>query len=32
MIKVCDFGWAVHSPLLRESLCGTCGTPLYSPP
>ena len=29
MIKVCDFGWAVHSPLLRESLCGT---PLYSPP
>ncbi len=28
--KICDFGWAVHSPhLLRETLCGT---PLYSCP
>lgn len=27
--KLCDFGWAVYSPLMR----GThCGTPLYTPP
>jgi len=29
MIKICDFGWAVHSPLLRGTLCGT---PLYTSP
>ena len=29
LIKICDFGWAVHSPLLRAT---QCGTPLYTPP
>lgn len=29
MIKICDFGWAIHSPLLRNT---QCGTPLYTPP
>lgn len=28
-IKICDFGWAVHSPLMRNT---QCGTPLYNPP
>ena len=28
-MKICDFGWAVHSPLLRNTLCGT---PLYTSP
>jgi aurora kinase len=28
-VKICDFGWAVHSPLLRNT---RCGTPLYSSP
>jgi aurora kinase len=28
-IKICDFGWAVHSPLLRNT---KSGTPLYTPP
>ncbi len=27
--KLCDFGWAVHAPLLRDT---RCGTPLYTPP
>ena len=27
--KLCDFGWAVHAPMLRNT---QCGTPLYSPP
>jgi aurora kinase len=27
--KVCDFGWAVHSPLLRNT---QCGTPIYLSP
>lgn len=27
--KICDFGWAVHAPQLRHTLCGT---PLYSCP
>jgi aurora kinase len=27
--KICDFGWSVNSPLLRDTLCGT---PLYSSP
>ena len=27
--KICDFGWAVHSPLLRNT---RCGTPLYTCP
>jgi len=27
--KICDFGWAVHAPELRSTLCGT---PLYSSP
>ena len=27
--KICDFGWAVHSPLLRYT---RCGTPLYTCP
>ena len=27
--KICDFGWSVNSPLLRDTLCGT---PLYSCP
>ncbi len=29
IIKICDFGWSIHSPLLRET---RCGTPLYSSP
>ena len=29
MIKVCDFGWAVHAPTLRKT---KCGTPLYVSP
>lgn len=29
MIKICDFGWAVHSPLMRGT---QCGTPLYTSP
>lgn len=29
MVKVCDFGWAVHSPLMRVT---QCGTPLYTSP
>lgn len=29
MVKICDFGWAVHSPLLRST---RCGTPLYVSP
>ena len=28
-IKICDFGWAVHSPLLRQTCCGT---PIYLSP
>lgn len=28
-VKICDFGWAVCSPLLRTT---QCGTPLYTPP
>ena len=28
-VKICDFGWAVHSPLMRNT---QCGTPLYTPP
>ena len=28
-IKVCDFGWAVYAPTLRNT---QCGTPLYTPP
>lgn len=27
--KLCDFGWAVYAPLLRDT---RCGTPLYTPP
>ena len=29
MMKVCDFGWAVYAPMLRNT---QCGTPLYTPP
>lgn len=29
IVKLCDFGWAVHSPLLRST---RCGTPIYTPP
>jgi serine/threonine protein kinase len=29
VVKVCDFGWAIFSPLLRIT---QCGTPLYSSP
>ena len=29
IVKVCDFGWSIHSPLLRDT---RCGTPLYSSP
>ena len=29
VVKICDFGWAIHSPLLRDT---RCGTPLYSSP
>lgn len=29
VIKICDFGWSIHSPLLRNT---RCGTPLYSSP
>jgi aurora kinase len=28
-IKICDFGWAVHSPMLRAT---QCGTPVYTSP
>jgi len=28
-VKICDFVWAVHSPLLRNI---QFGTPLYTPP
>lgn len=28
-VKLCDFGWAVHSPLLRNTISGT---PVYTPP
>ena len=28
-VKLCDFGWAVHSPLLRNT---KCGTPIYTCP
>jgi serine/threonine protein kinase len=27
--KICDFGWAVYSPLLRDT---RCGTPVYASP
>ena len=27
--KLCDFGCAIHSPLLRNT---KCGTPVYTPP
>ena len=27
--KLCDFGWAVHSAVMRQT---TCGTPLYASP
>jgi serine/threonine protein kinase len=29
VIKLCDFGWAVQSPLSRGTLCGT---PIYASP
>ncbi len=29
MVKICDFGWAVHSKQLRKT---NCGTPLYISP
>ncbi len=29
VVKLCDFGWAIHSPLMRGT---RCGTPLYTPP
>jgi aurora kinase len=29
VVKICDFGWAIHSPLLRDT---RCGTPLYASP
>ena len=29
IIKIYDFGWAIHSPLMRNT---QCGTPLYNPP
>jgi len=29
MVKICDFGWAVHSKQLRNT---HCGTPLYISP
>ena len=29
MAKLCDFGWAVRTPDMRDTLCGT---PLYSSP
>ena len=29
VVKLCDFGWAVHSPLMRGT---RCGTPLYASP
>lgn len=29
VVKICDFGWAVHSPVLRKT---RCGTPLYASP
>jgi aurora kinase, other len=28
-VKLCDFGWATHSSLLRST---KCGTPVYTPP
>ena len=28
-VKICDFGWAVHSHLLRRTCCGT---PIYLSP
>ena len=29
MVKLCDFGWAVYAPMLRNT---QCGTPLYVAP
>jgi serine/threonine protein kinase len=29
IVKICDFGWAVNSPLLRDTLCGS---PIYTSP
>jgi serine/threonine protein kinase len=28
-VKICDFGWAIHSPLMRNT---QCGTPIYVSP
>ena len=28
-VKICDFGWAVYAPMLRNT---QCGTPIYTPP
>ena len=29
VVKICDLGWSVYSPLLRDTLCGS---PVYSSP
>lgn len=29
MMKICDFGWSIATPLMRETFCGT---PLYVSP
>jgi serine/threonine protein kinase len=29
VVKICDLGWAVYSPLPRDTLCGT---PIYASP
>lgn len=29
MIKICDFGWAIETKIMRETFCGT---PLYFSP
>ena len=29
MVKICDFGWAIETKILRETFCGT---PLYFSP
>ena len=29
VVKICDLGWSVYSPLLRDTVCGS---PVYSSP
>ncbi len=29
MLKICDFGWSIATPLMRDTFCGT---PLYVSP